>query len=260
MSINSVSSRLLKIDENLDKLISTFKESEIADLPHLPNEVWTGILKQLTWTELKKTELTCKQFFFIAQQIFKAGRQHWASACPEASQWRIPQLIFEVERQYLYHKQSVFVTFARIMGVERFRDLPVLNDVERFRELPELNDAGLLNEITPEQMTAPIMKGTTRIDEKIQFLAIRYKLVNPFEDEHHNQVFVMTMLTRHFPNDPLEIICEDDIPFPCISLTNEGRFVRTVLLPKLLRNDVLDVSQKEAKHAFWRCPFQMQLV
>ena len=81
----------------------------------------------------------------------------------------------------MFFRQSVFVTVARIMGLERFRNLP------------ELKGASLETgvQIRPQQMTAPLMKGTAG---RIQFLAIRHQLINTGQDEHAGRRLVMALV------------------------------------------------------------------
>ena len=178
MSINTNVSNLINIDKNLDTLISQCENHEISfdnDNPTLPDEVWVGILKRLPWTDLQEAGFSCKYIFVIAQTIFKQHRQRWAEAFPEASQWPIPKLIHEVEVKPLYVDQSVLLTFARIMGIDRYRKLPVLE--------------GYVDQITPDQMTAPIMRGIAITDRTIQFLAIRCK-----NDSDTESIFVETIV------------------------------------------------------------------
>jgi hypothetical protein len=240
MSINSVSSKtiscFIRPDRDIDHLISTFNESQITNLLGLPTEVWNEILTQLLWIDLKRAEGTCKQMLILSQAIFKARRQQWASACPEVSEWPMRHLIIQVWIQPLFFSQSVFVTVARIMGLERFRNLP------------EFQDDSLENvsQIKPKQMTAPLMKGTAG---KIKFLAIRYQLIKTGHNEHAGRRLVMA-LCHESPlsiDKPIHVFYEGDTPFNNLTLLDEtGHFFRTSLLPKLLLQGVLDLSPTEA--------------
>jgi len=187
MSINTNVSNLINIDKNLDTLISQCENHELSFNnynPTLPDEVWVGILKRLPWTDLQNAGHSCKYIFVIAQTILKQHRHRWAEAFPEASQWPIPKLIHEVEVKPLFVDQSVLLTFARIMGIDRYRELPVLHceDV--------LSPNGFVDQFTPDQITAPIIRGITRTDDRtIQFLAIRSK-----NDSDAESIFVDTIV------------------------------------------------------------------
>jgi Asp-tRNA(Asn)/Glu-tRNA(Gln) amidotransferase B subunit len=113
LSLKSPSGKVTHPDENLDKLMAAFESSQIISTG-LPVDVWRTILNQLSWKDLKKAELTCKQIFLAAQRIFKQGREDHACFGPEVRQWPIQKLISFIENQTLYPKNSAMLTFVGI--------------------------------------------------------------------------------------------------------------------------------------------------
>ena len=258
ISLEKTLMQLPNPDVKLDLLIESFAEGE-RSLTILPSEVWALIFKKFAWKDVKKAERTCKQIFLVAQRVFKQGRIDWASILPEINSWSIPKLIFEIETKTLYYKQSVFLTFARIIGPARFRGLPA------FESEGELSNSGYVVKITPQQMTAPLMKGVTGQNREIQFLAIRYQIIPKSKDPHYrylwDRLHLMVMIAKSDGNS-FEMIPAGTNCFPNIAYSQQGSVARYDLLPKLLREGILDIKdEKFAKdHTWYARPHQVKLV
>lgn len=229
-------------------------------LTPLPTEIWGQIFKKCSWQDAKKAELTCKQIYFVVQDLLKKDRSNWANVCSEINTWCIPKLIFEIETKPLYYKQSVFITFARIIGIKRFNNLPILNSEG------VLGSTGYVDKITPNQMTAPIMKGITGKSNDIQFLAIRYQIEPEVKDPElqtlWGRLHVMVMFTKCYRGDPFEMMPAIENCFPNISTSEHGSIARHQLLPKLLCEGSLIIrDEKEARdHTWYHKPHQIKIV
>ena len=173
-------------DQRLDATISSLEKTEVTVI--FPKDIWAMILKNCTLQDLKKISLTCKQVFLVAIRLFRQTRE-WAIACCEVQDWSISKLCIEFQEKPLYHNQSGFVTFARMMGPKKFRELPMMI----VKDLDVLAQPSWYS----KKMIGFMMKGkpVAGIFDSARFLLIRYRIT--IDNKPDPRTRYMTIYTSH---------------------------------------------------------------